>query len=189
MNFNWFVVCFLAVVSAERLWEMRASRLAVRGEKRQGWSLPLFLLLHATILVAVGVERFVWDWPVQPGLMAIGAVLVVVALVLRLAAIRTLGKFWSLHVEIRQEHRLIQEGPYRYMRHPAYAAIILEFIGIPLVGNCYYALLLAVVAYLPVLAVRMVGEERALVEKFGEAYVNYQRQVFAVLPLRRLPRE
>jgi protein-S-isoprenylcysteine O-methyltransferase Ste14 len=181
-NFDWLFVVFLVLVSTERLWETRASRRAERGQKQEAWSLPLFYVLHIAVLASVPVEYFLVERRLQAWVTIIGLVMVVGGLALRLAAIRTLGRYWSLHVEIRVQHQLIMEGPYRYVRHPAYAAVILEFIGIPLVGNCYYSLLLVFLLYFPVLAARIFCEERALTAKFGDAYAQYRKQTGALVP-------
>ncbi len=181
-NFDWLFVVFLVFVSVERLWETRASRRAERGQKQEAWSLPLFYVLHIAVLASVAVEYFWAERRLQVWVTALGLVMFAGGLMLRLAAIRALGRYWSLHVEIRAQHRLIVEGPYRYIRHPAYAAVVLEFIGIPLVGNCYYSLLLVFLLYFPVLAARIFCEERALTAKFGDAYAQYRKQAGALAP-------
>jgi protein-S-isoprenylcysteine O-methyltransferase Ste14 len=73
------------------------------------------------------------------------------------------------------------------MRHPAYSAIMLEVISIPLVGNAWWVLAISVGAYIPLLLARWWREEREMVGKFGEAYEQYRREVPAFLPW-RLPR-
>ena len=104
------------------------------------------------------------------------------SLVIRLIAIRGLGRFWSLQVEIRQEHRLVREGIYQYVRHPAYLAMMLEIVAIPLVVNSYYTVIFAIGAFVPALLVRWRYEEQELVRKFGDVYVQYQREVGAFFP-------
>ena len=111
-----------------------------------------------------------------------GLVGVAVALVVRLAAIRALGRFWSLHLEIRPDHALVTEGIYARLRHPAYAAIMLEVVAIPCVANAYGMLGVGLLVYIPLLLVRWRNEERSMVEKFGDRYVQYQRTVSAFFP-------
>ncbi|MBI5394433.1 MAG: isoprenylcysteine carboxylmethyltransferase family protein [Verrucomicrobia bacterium] len=178
----WLFIGFMAFVVVERMWEMGASRRAMRGQTKQGWSLRAFFILHNLIMAAVVVEFFWVPRAVNGWVTGAGLVLFVAALVLRNVAIRTLGKFWSLQVEIRPGHELIREGPYRFVRHPAYSAIVMEFIAIPLVGNCYWSLALVFLLYFPLLAARIAGEERALVEKLGDAYVRYAQEVPALVP-------
>jgi methyltransferase len=177
---------FMLLVVGERLLETRASTRARRGEKAENWSLPLLFILHSLILTATVIEFYVRQGPLNPWITGLGLLLYGSSLLLRLWAVRTLADYWSLYVELRSCQPLIKTGPYRLVRHPAYAAIILEFIGIPLVGNCYVSLGLVLVLYFPVLAARIVTEEKALVKKFGLAYIRYRHQVGALLPFRAL---
>lgn len=177
---------FMLFVVIERIVETRASTRALRGEKAESWSLPLLFILHCVVLAAVIVEFSTANRTLNPWVTGLGLFLYVAALMLRLWSLRTLAEYWSLHVEIRPDQRLIMEGPYRLMRHPAYAAIILEFVGIPLVGNCYLSLGLVFVLYFPVLALRIIVEEKALVKKFGQAYIGYRNHTGALLPFRPL---
>src|SRR6266436_262545 len=110
-NFDWLFIAFLVFVSLERLWETRASRRAERGQKQEGWSLPLFYVLHVAVLVSVAAEYFLVERKLQAWVTVMGLIMVVGGLALRLAAIRTFGRYWSLHVEIRAQHQLIVDGP------------------------------------------------------------------------------
>jgi protein-S-isoprenylcysteine O-methyltransferase Ste14 len=68
------------------------------------------------------------------------------------------------------------------VRHPAYAAFVLETTGVPLAANAWWALLVALVVYVPLLCWRIRREETALVAKLGDAYRQYQREVGMLLP-------
>jgi protein-S-isoprenylcysteine O-methyltransferase Ste14 len=184
MSFGHLLILFVLMAGVERAWEIRANFQAVRGEKRQGWSVAYFTVIHTAIFIGTAVEYFWLQRDMVGWLTALGGVLFSVSLVVRLAAIRALGRFWSVHLEIRQEHKLVTEGIYRYVRHPAYSAIMLEVVSVPLVGNAYGMLLLALLAYVPVLLWRWWCEEGEMVAKFGETYRAYQRAVPAFLPLR-----
>ena len=182
---DWFVVVFLVVAIAERLHERRFSQRAVRGERRMEWSYAALHSFHALIFAATAVEYFLRRRDLTWAVTGVGLALFVVAMIVRVTAIRALGRFWSLHLEIRQEHKLITEGVYRYLRHPAYSAIMLEVISVPLVANAYVALALAVCAYVPLLLLRWRREEIEMIDKFGDEYVRYRRQVPAFIPYRR----
>ena len=93
-----------------------------------------------------------------------------------------LGKFWSLHIEIREQHQFVRSGIYGSIRHPAYLSFVLEHIAVPLAGNAWWALAVTVVVYVPVLLWRWHTEELALCAKFGESYRAYQREVGAWWP-------
>ena len=182
MKFDWLLVVFLVLVFAERLYEQRFSRTATRGERKIVWVMWSLHTLYLGILAGAGVEHFLWRWPVCWPVTAVGLVGVALAMVVRLAAIRALGRFWSLHLEIRADHALVTDGIYSRLRHPAYAAIMLEVVALPCVANAYGMLGVGLLVYIPILLVRWRNEERAMVEKFGDRYLQYQRTVPAFFP-------
>ncbi len=169
---------------AERFYERRYSHEAVRGKRKMEWSFAAFHTLHVLIYIITAVEVLWFHRPACWAVTAVGIALFLVSATVRLIAIRTLGKFWSLHLEIREGHRLVTGGIYQYMRHPAYAAIMLEVVSIPLVGNAYGALVIGLGMYIPLLLIRWHREEREMVSKFGEQYEQYRREVPAFVPWR-----
>jgi protein-S-isoprenylcysteine O-methyltransferase Ste14 len=183
-NFVWFVIGFLMLASAERVWERRYSDQAKRGERRMPWCYTAMHSLHCVVFAVTGVECFCLRRAPMWTVTAAGLVLFTVALAVRLTAVRTLGKFWSLHLEIRPDHQLVTEGIYGYVRHPAYAAIALEIVAVPLVGNSYWTLALAACGFVPLLLARWQREEKEMVAKFGEQYERYRHVVPAFVPWR-----
>jgi isoprenylcysteine carboxyl methyltransferase (ICMT) family protein YpbQ len=178
----WVAVGFLALVGLQRLLETFARRQTIRGQRRMGGSFYVFFALHTLILVGALVE-FLWlRKKLVIGWSILGGGLFVASLILRNMAVRTLGRYWSLHVEIRSEHELVREGVYRFIRHPAYAAIALEVLSIPMVVNAWWTMLFAAITYLPLLGLRLRLEEKALLEKFGEHYRQYQSEAGTLLP-------
>jgi len=151
------------------------------------WSFPIMMVIHSGIFVSSAVEYMVVDRPINYTVSLVAAAFYVFALALRNSAIRTLGRYFSLHVEIRGQHELIKCGVYRYIRHPIYLAVVVELLSVPLVPNAYYTTLAALVLYMPLLAMRLRQEEREMLAKFGEAYRQYQREAGALLP-RLVPR-
>jgi isoprenylcysteine carboxyl methyltransferase (ICMT) family protein YpbQ len=179
---TWVAVGFLALVGVQRLRETFARRQTIRGQRQMGWSFYVFFALHTLILVGALVE-FLWlRKTLVIGWSALGGGLFVGSLILRNMAIHTLGRYWSLHVEIREQHQLVRAGIYNLVRHPAYAAIMVEVLSIPMVVNAWWTMLFAAITYLPLLGLRLRLEEKALLEKFGEHYRQYQSEAGALLP-------
>ena len=179
---TWIAVGFLVLVTVQRVLETFARWQTIPGKQQMRWSFYTLFSLHTLIIIGALLEfllvrkTLLWWWS------AVGFVLYIVSVVLRNVAIRTLGGFWSLHVEIRSEHELVREGVYRFIRHPAYAAITLEVLSIPMVVNAWWTVLFAAITYLPLLGLRLRFEEKALLEKFGEHYRQYQSEAGALLP-------
>jgi protein-S-isoprenylcysteine O-methyltransferase Ste14 len=89
----------------------------------------------------------------------------------------------SCDVKVTEGHRLVKEGPYRYIRHPLILCVILEVIGFTLVSNSYFSTLGAILIFLPFMLYRIKLEERALIEKFGHEYIDYQHTTWMLLPI------
>ncbi|MCS6816668.1 MAG: isoprenylcysteine carboxylmethyltransferase family protein [Blastocatellia bacterium] len=112
----------------------------------------------------------------------LGGIIAATGIFIRWRAKRTLGRFFTARVAILPEHRLVEHGPYRYVRHPGYLGILLFFLGWPLVVGHVLAIPLV---WLPTLAVylyRIKVEEDALREAFGALYRDYERRTARLLP-------
>lgn len=92
-----------------------------------------------------------------------------------------LGKNFSTTLRIRESHTLIESGPYRWIRHPIYAAGILFFIAMLLVtsnwlvGLCWSGVIL-------LYAQRVPREEAMMLEAFGDEYQHYMQKTGRILP-------
>lgn len=111
---------------------------------------------------------------------AAGALLTVSGTVLRAWGIRTLGKYFSVHIEIKDNHELVESGPYRFIRHPAYAGNILQAIGIPLMLNAYYSLSVSIVLIFLFLY-RLKLEEEVLIRDV-KGYGDYIKRTSKLIP-------
>src|SRR3990172_2071685 len=89
-------------------------------------------------------------------------VLFVGAQVLRYWAIKSLGVYWNTKILVLPNHRLVNTGPYKYLRHPNYIAVIIEIAVIPLIFSCYITSALFCSINLILLMRRIKIEERAL---------------------------
>jgi protein-S-isoprenylcysteine O-methyltransferase Ste14 len=92
-----------------------------------------------------------------------------------------LGRLFSVQAEIQQGHRLVTDGPFRHLRHPRYAGVLLFLSGIALVFRSWLALAL-VVPVLAVLLWRIADEEALLRETFGPEWDAYAGRTRRLLP-------
>ncbi len=176
------VVLFFVGIVAWRVKETFYKQGDTRGQTTMLWSFYVLFALSCLIFGGTVFEFFLVDRPFHGLVSWAGVAIFVLANLIRIRAIQALGRFWSLHVEIRAQHDFVREGPYRYVRHPAYLSFILEHIAVPLVGNAWWSLLVAIVVYVPMLLWRWRQEEIALCEKFGDSYRAYQMEVGALFP-------
>lgn len=177
------IVSVLAIYLV-RLKELGTKRDVIAGKIRENLTLRLFLVAGSVIFFASMAEywflRRVISWP----LFTLGWVCGIASFAIRRRAIAALGRFWSLHVEIRENHEFVRSGPFRFVRHPAYFSMVLELLALALICNALFTLVLIPLLFVPVLIMRIRLEEAALVEKFGPAYQEYQRTTPALFPLK-----
>lgn len=111
-----------------------------------------------------------------------GAVLFVVGLAIRWYAIIYLGRFFTVNVAIAHDHKLIEDGPYRYVRHPAYSGGLLAFVGLGLCIGNWVSLAVVLVPILSVFLWRIHVEEAALLTGLGAPYRSYMDRTKRLIP-------
>ena len=157
------MVCLLGQRLLELLLAERNRRWAVKqgGRETGQWHYPIVVTLHVCFYVSLVLEYgFVskgWNilWPLW-----LSALLLAQAL--RIWAITSLGRSWNTRIVIIPGHESVLKGPYRYVRHPNYLAVALEFLVIPLLCGAYLTALVFSLANAFVLKLRIREEERAL---------------------------
>ncbi len=170
------------LVFAERMREVFAKRQVVAGKRKETLTFNLFMLC-GVLIVAGGIAEFYLRHEVLRWITFIpGLILSVGSFVLRRAAIRALGRFWSLHVEMREGHEFVKSGPFAHARHPVYLSMVFELLGIGLMLNAWITLVGVFLLFVPTVVARIRMEEEALVQQFGDAYRTYMREVPAVIP-------
>jgi len=111
-----------------------------------------------------------------------GTCFIILGLVIRLLAINQLKKFFTINVAIRDDHKLIHGGMYRYIRHPAYLGGILSFIGCGLCYGNIISFMVIAIPYLILILQRIKAEEAVLVHKFGTEYIEMMEKTKKLIP-------
>ena len=95
---------------------------------------------------------------------------------------KTLGTNWSPVLEIRKDHKLITEGPYKYVRHPMYTCIWLAVAGFGLISSNWVVGIVAPVTWGILYFIRLPDEEKMMIEEFGDQYKEYMRRTKRIIP-------
>ena len=165
---RWLYTALVAVVAAQRLAELAISRRNVNGLLAAGGvevgrsHYPPMVLLHATFLPSCLLEVWWLERPFIRGLGVAMLVALVAAAALRGWVIHTLGRRWSTRVVCLPGVAPIRGGPYRFLRHPNYLAVVVEMAALPLVHSAWLTALFFTVANLLLLRERVRVEEQAL---------------------------
>ena len=119
--------------------------------------------------------------PLPPSIVIIGIALHVGSFLPAVWARRYLGRNWSGAITLKIDHQLIRTGPYKFVRHPIYSAMLGMFVGTALVSGELHALLgVIVIAFAYWRKIRL--EEERLGEGFGADYDAYRRKSWALIP-------
>jgi protein-S-isoprenylcysteine O-methyltransferase Ste14 len=162
---------------------VRERRDVIAVSQDRGTRNVVFVSLSVAIVLGIFTMPHVLPkFTVHSRAVAIGVAVAWAGIVLRLWAIGTLGKFFNTRVVVRPEHRLIESGPYQYLRHPAYTGVVTTLFGFGIaIGNWISLLTLLAFGCLPFI-LRIVVEERALAGHFGQTYAEYRRRTWRLIP-------
>jgi protein-S-isoprenylcysteine O-methyltransferase Ste14 len=151
----------------------------ITGVQSSKWTHSLLLFFWWLLLIVPAIEYSLFP-RYSFAVTTAGAVLAVTGTVLRAWGIRTLGKYFAVHIEIKDNHELIESGPYRFIRHPAYAGNLLQAAGIPLILNAYYSLSISTVLIFLFLY-RLKLEEDVLIREV-KGYREYTKRTYRLIP-------
>ncbi len=111
-----------------------------------------------------------------------GLLCMLIGMGIRLSAMKTLGRFHMTSVSILPDHRLVERGFYRWIRHPSYLGVIVLLLGLACVLANYASLFILIGFVIPAYAYRISREEKVLIDHFGQAYENYRLRTRRLLP-------
>jgi protein-S-isoprenylcysteine O-methyltransferase len=157
----------------------QGSRQADQGSLRLLWT-----VIGLSVFLAFAFARSLPAANFGPAaaISGLGDAIFVAGIALRWYAIVYLGRFFTVNVAIAADHRLIDSGPYRYVRHPSYTGALMAFLGLGLTLGNWASLALLLAAPLLVFQRRMNVEESALIQAFGAQYQDYMRRTKRLLP-------
>lgn len=183
MLYSYLPILAVLIVYIVRIVEVKTKRNTIAGKVQENLTFNLFLIIGTVMTLGSMAEYIFLRWGNFSWIALIaGIICAIISFKLRWAAIAALGKFWSLHVEMRENHEFVQSGPFRFLRHPTYFSMILELLAVGLLASAWFTLLLIPMALIPAILLRLRLEEPALVGKFGDAYRDYQRRVPMLIP-------
>jgi methyltransferase len=164
---GWYLA-LLAVTGAQRLQELAVSRRrerGIQGRRAASRSYPLMVAAHVSLFALPPLEIAGLRRRPRAPLLWIG--LLAGATALRLWSIQSLGRHWNVRAVVPSDLRPVETGPYRWIRHPNYLAVSLEFLALPLAGGAWLSALALSAIDAAVLADRIRQEERLLAEVPG----------------------
>jgi protein-S-isoprenylcysteine O-methyltransferase Ste14 len=142
----------------------------------QWFGLALNFLLGA-LLPAAAIP---WH---RTALFLIGVCLILLGVALRWYSIWTLGGYFTRDVAVSTDQKVVQIGPYRFIRHPAYSGTLLTMAGVGLAMTNWASLIILLVCVVTGHLYRVRVEERALIQTIGQPYLEYMHRTRRFIPL------
>jgi len=173
-------LALLAAVALERAGELLLSarnlrRALARGGKESGRALyPLMVAFHAVLLPALAVAALLRPEP-PPKVAWLAVLGVVLAQGLRWWAVASLGDRWNTRVVVVHSDPPVTRGPYAFLRHPNYLAVVVEVACLPLAFGLWKLALAFSAGNALLLAARVRDEERALGPEWERAFSGKRR--------------
>lgn len=175
------MIAFL--MKGKKLWEGTEKKVPILQEKND----RSFWLITGCMIVAFflpPIEYLNLESPFVPStaLINVGLGLIIIGSIVFGYARHVLRRWYSGHLSVQADQVLIQHGPYRFVRHPAYLGYLLMVVGICL-GYASLIGLINILFLLICFQYRMKVEEKILVDHFGDLYQHYAQKTKMIIPL------
>ena len=167
--------------------ERKAKKVGV-AKSLFGWresgllSLAFFGLWIVPLIYSLTGFPAALDRPHIPAIAILGVVALCGALLLFYRSHADLGKNWSISLQIRNEHRLVTTGIYRFIRHPMYSSFFLLAVAQLMLLPNWFAGATGLIGVGMLYAFRIRQEERMMTERFGAAYRDYIAHTARLIP-------
>ncbi|MEK7287607.1 MAG: isoprenylcysteine carboxylmethyltransferase family protein [Elusimicrobiota bacterium] len=153
------------------------------GVHKGDWLTVSLGLLPGLGVLAVNVEAWVrGPVDVNPLAFGLGLVLCLACIVIRTWGKYTLGYYYTFSIDLRDDHRVIEDGPYRFVRHPLYLGAFLGVAGLPLLAHSWIAVLALTLPTGFAFGLRLILEDKFLLQNLGDSYREYAGRTSRLIP-------
>lgn len=176
---GWYVI--------RRPFERRARSVHVVDDRRSMidriglWAAVLGQGVIPAVYIATGMPAAA-NYPAPMWVIICGIILYSSGLWLFRKTHKELGKNWSITLEIRDKHKLVDSGPYALVRHPMYSSFLLLALGQMLLLPNWIVGLAGLLGFSALFFFRVGKEERMMLETFGSDYGNYMAKTKRIIP-------
>ena len=152
------------------------------GDKGSLWLLYILITIGYALSFSIGATKIGrmdhWD-----AFFAVGVVLTVIGLMIRIQSILTLKQYFTYSVAKVDDHTLIQTGLYKVIRHPGYLGQLIIFIGISISLSNWLSILAMTIPVVIGYGYRIKVEERFMRDQLGIDYLDYQKRTKRIIPM------
>lgn len=157
-----------------------------RGPSDRGSTSLIGLALIVSVLALLGAPILgylhIGTLPFSVIVGWLGISLGLLGLAVRVWAFKTLGQFYTRTLRHTENQHVVQEGPYRFIRHPGYVGVLLIFLGAALATTNWITFGIIALAMFTAYHYRIQTEEDMLMTALGKEYGDYRAQTRRLIP-------
>ena len=141
-----------------------------------------------SVLLCFSIPIFDYAYVTRPQIefaqvtTVLGFILISIGILMKYWCMYCLKEFFVEDIQVQKNHKIIQQGPYRFLRHPSYLGAWLRLFGISIFMQCKMGVMWIIFIVIPIYAYRIFLEELMLSQSFGAEYKEYQKNTWKVLP-------
>lgn len=140
-------------------------------------SISLYVSIIIAMILVLNNIAMLPDWFFYPGIF-----LVVIGILVRQWAIFVLGQYFTTIISVQKNQKVVDHGPYRFIRHPSYLGLFLTLLGIGIALRSWVGILVILVICCLAIGYRMHVEEKFLVTELGDDYIQYMKRTKRLIP-------
>jgi len=158
------------------------SKVTTSSDKSSLWALYGLITLGYALSFSISLTKIgrIYDWN---AFFAIGMTLFVIGSIIRIHSILTLKQYFTYSVAKVENHKIIETGLYKFIRHPGYLRQLIIFIGISTSISNWLSILVMMIPITLGYLYRIKVEERFMREQLGKDYLNYQERTKRLIPM------
>lgn len=158
------------------------SNVSISGDKGSLWLLYISVSIGYFLSFSIEATKIgrIYNWDI---FFIIGIVLFVIGLIIRIHSILTLRQFFTYSVTKVENHKLIETGLYKIIRHPGYLGQLVIFLGISISLSNWLSIILMMIPVAIGYIYRIMIEEKFMIEQIGENYLNYMQRTKRLIPM------
>jgi protein-S-isoprenylcysteine O-methyltransferase Ste14 len=162
---------------------VQRSKLTVKdsGDKGSIWGIVISISMGYFLSFSIAATKIgrIYHWN---ALFIAGFTLIIIGLIIRLQAILTLRKYFTYSVTKIEDHKLVETGLYRNIRHPGYLGQLIIFLGLSISLSNWISVILMMLPVLTGYIYRIITEEKFMTNQMGEEYLRYKQRTKRLIP-------
>jgi len=161
--------------------QRQKTKIVRKDDRGSLWVLLISITIGYLLSFSVAATKIgrIYHWNI---LFSLGLFIIVIGLIIRVISIRQLRQYFTYSVTKVENHELVEEGFYKYIRHPGYLGQLIIFTGISISLSNWLSIIIMFLSALIGYMNRIRVEEQFMIELLGDKYSDYQMRTKRLIP-------